>query len=290
MTERVGRLHLVQTTMTRGLRHPVALCLLSLNMLSSTRAGMVRHDVDLQRYRELGRRSEFNAVGRYSTSPDSKDHAAGVLISPRWILTAAHFPADISVWSFGSSFYRTKRIVRHPKLEPGATEAQWNGWDLALVELDRPVEDVKPAIRYRGHEEVGAIVTKIGYGFVGDGLNGLKAPGVQERLGGQNVIDAAGGTVESRRFGTDVLVFDFDSPVDPATNRFGSAEPLVLEVGGSKGDSGGGIFMRHRGEWKLIGIVSGALNRHIRYGSMAAVARVSSANAWIDSVVGKDRE
>ena len=169
-------------------------------------------------------------------------------------------------------------------------EAQWNGWDLALVELDRPVVDVQPAIRYRGREEVGAVVRKIGYGYVGDGLNGLQSPAVQERLGGENVIDAAGGTVESRRFGTDVLVFDFDSPVDGASNRFGSSEPLAQEIGGSKGDSGGGVFMQHGGQWQLVGIVSGALNRHIRYGSRAAVARVSSANAWIDSVIGEDVE
>ncbi|MEX2263821.1 MAG: trypsin-like serine protease, partial [Bryobacteraceae bacterium] len=181
-----------------------------------------------------------------------------------------------------------KNAQQHPRLEPGATETQWTGWDLALVELDRPVEDVQPAIRYRGREEVGAVVTKIGYGNVGDGLSGLKSLAVQERLGGQNVIEAAGGTVESRQFGIDVLVFDFDSPVSSDSNRFGSPEPLLYEIGGSKGDSGGGVFMQHSGKWRLVGIVSGALNRHIRYGSMAALARVSSANAWIDSVIGKD--
>jgi hypothetical protein len=134
------------------------------------------------------------------------------------------------------------------------------------------------------------MVMKIGYGFVGDGLNGLRSPAVQERLGGENVIDAAGGAVESRQFGTDVLVFDFDSPVDEKNNRFGAAEPLPHEIGGSKGDSGGGVFMRHGGQWQLVAIVSGALDRHIRYGSMAALARVSSANEWIDSVIGKDDE
>jgi hypothetical protein len=251
-------------------------------------AGMIRHDVDIDQYREIGRRPEFNSVGRYSPTPDSQDYAAGVLISRRWILTAAHFPNDTSVWRFGSSFYRTKRIVRHPRLEPGATEAQWTGWDLALVELDRPVVDVKPAIRHRGRGEVGAVVTKIGYGYVGDGLKGLRSPAVQDRLGGENVIDAAGGTVDLRQFGTDVLVFDFDSPMDEKNNRFGSAQPLAHEIGGSKGDSGGGVFMRHGGEWQLVGIVSGALNRHIKYGSMAALARVSSANEWIDSVIGKE--
>jgi hypothetical protein len=263
------------------------MCLLSGILVLNMSAGVIRHDTPIDPYREIGARPEFNSVARYSPSPESHDYAAGVLISKTWILTAAHFPNNVSVWSFGSSFYRTKRIVRHPRLEAGATEAQWNGWDLALVELDRPVVDVQPAIRYRGNEEVGAVVTKIGYGYVGDGINGLKSPAVQERLGGENVIDAAGGTVDGRQFGTDVLVFDFDSPVNGGTNRFGSAEPLAFEIGGAKGDSGGGVFMRHDGQWQLVGIVSGALNRHIRYGSMAALARVSSANAWIDSVIGE---
>lgn len=264
--------------------------LLNLVIVLTANAGMIRHDVSIERYREIGRRPEFKSVGRYSPSVDSSDFAAGVLISKQWVLTAAHFPDGISVWHFGSSFYRTKRIIRHPKLTPGATEAQWNGWDLALVELDRPVEDVQPANRYRGRQEVGSVVTKIGYGDIGDGLNGLKLPATQERLGGQNVIDAAGGTVESRKFGVDVLVFDFDSPLSQESNRFGSPDPLECEIGGSKGDSGGGVFMQNNGEWQLVGIVSGALNRQIRYGSMAALARVSSANSWIDSVIGKDAE
>lgn len=272
-----------------SLRTVGALGLLSVAVVLNVNAGMIRHDVDIERYREIGRGPEFNSVGRYSPSVDSNDYAAGVLISKRWVLTAAHFPDETSVWRFGSSFYRTKRILKHPKLAPGAVETQWDGWDLALVELDRPVEDVQPAIRYRGRGEVGAVVTKIGYGNVGDGLNGLKLPAAQERLGGHNVIDAAGGTQESRQFGVDVLVFDFDSPLSRESNRFGSPEPLKYEIGGSKGDSGGGVFMQSDGKWQLVGIVSGALNRQIRYGSMAALARISSANAWIDSVIERGK-
>jgi len=280
----------MRTAIRLKLLKVVVLGLLNLVIVLTANAGMMRHDVSIERYREIGRRPEFGSVGRYSPSVESSDFAAGVLISKQWVLTAAHFPDPISVWHFGSSFYRTKRIIKYPRLAPGATEAQWSGWDLALVELDRPVEDVHPAIRYRGRQEVGAVVTKIGYGTIGDGLNGVRLPATQERLGGQNIIDAAGGTVESREFGVDVLVFDFDSPLSQETNRFGSPEPLAYEIGGSKGDSGGGVFMQRNGEWQLIGIVSGALNRQIRYGSMAALARISSANSWIDSVIGKDAE
>ena len=116
--------------------------------------GIIRHDVDSQQYRDIGSRDEFSCVGKYSISIESKDFAAGILMSPTWVLTAAHFLQDSSVWLFGDQYYKTKRIVKHPKLKPGAEEAQWNGWDMALVELDKLVLSVKPAVRYRGISEV----------------------------------------------------------------------------------------------------------------------------------------
>jgi len=264
----------------------IFICLLLMNgtSIESKMTGIIRHDVDIERYRELGRRSQFSCVGRYSSSITSDDYAAGVLIAERWVLTASHFIGDSSVWMFGDAFYKSKRMVRHPKLKPGASERQWTGWDLVLIELTTPVINVTPAKRYYGTTEVGSIITKIGYGYVGDGIQGMKTPRVSERLGGQNTVDAAGGTYESRSFTTDVLVFDFDSPISNSCNKFGSPDPLDLEVGGSKGDSGGGVFAKFSKEWKLVGIVSGALNREMKYGSVAALARVSSANEWIDSV------
>ena len=247
--------------------------------------GMIRHDVDINDYREIGRQPNFESVGRYSISETEEDYATGVLISSRWVLTAAHFVRDSSVWKFGGNFYRTKRIIKHPKLKPNAEETQWNGWDMALVELEKPVLDIEPAERYRGNEELGKTMTKLGYGFLGNGKAGLSTPRVQEKLGGQNIVDAIGGTFEGRKFSTNVMVCDFDNPENAASNHFGSPIPLELEIGGSKGDSGGGIFMYDKGNTVLIGIVSGALNRQIKYGSVMALARVSKANEWIDSVL-----
>jgi hypothetical protein len=263
--------------------------LLFINSVSVTNkvTGIIRHDVDIERYRDLGRRPEFSCVGRYSSTVTNDDYAAGVLIADRWVLTASHFIGDSSVWMFGDKYYKSKRTVVHPKIESGASERQWTGWDLALIELKEPVTNVKPASRYYGSAEVGSIITKIGYGYIGDGLDGMKSPRTSERLGGQNTIDAAGGIFESRPFSEDVLVFDFDSPISSSSNKFGSANPLDLEVGGSKGDSGAGVFGQFNSEWKLVGIVSGALNREIKYGSVAGLARVSSANDWIDAVINR---
>ena len=112
-------------------------------------------------------------------------------------------------------------------------------------------------------------------------------PRVAGRLGGNNTIDAVGGIFEGREFSTDVLACDFDSPETDTLNRFGSPKPLEFEIGGSKGDSGGGVFIKKNGHQELVGIVSGALNRQIKYGAVMALARVSSANTWIDSTIAK---
>lgn len=269
--------------MTRLLILPSILVLMSFS--STSYLGIIRHDVDIEKYKKIGSQSEFECVGRYSISETEEDYAVGVLISSRWVLTAAHFVNDSSVWKLGDNFYRTKRIVKHPKLQPNAEETQWTGWDMALIELETPVLDIKPAERYRGKEELGRIITKIGYGFIGDGISGMATPRKQERLGGQNVVDAIGGLFENREFSTSVMVCDFDNPENPGSNQFGSPFPLEMEIGGSKGDSGGGVFMNDNGTTVLVGIVSGALNRQIKYGSVLALARVSTANEWIDSVI-----
>ncbi len=263
----------------------LATSLLILSFSTSSFLGMIRHDVDIDKYRAIGGQSEFDCVGRYSISKTEEAYAAGVLISSQWVLTAAHFVKDSSVWKFGDHFYRTKRIIKHPKLPPNAEETQWNGWDMALIELESPVLDVRPAERYYGNEELGRTITKLGYGFIGNGKDGMTMPRVQERLGGQNIVDAIGGTFENRDFSTSVLVCDFDNPESSESNHFGSPIPLELEIGGSKGDSGGGVFMEENGTFILVGIISGALNRHIKYGSVMAFARVSKANDWIDSVI-----
>lgn len=262
-----------------------ALSIILLSFSTSNFLGMIRHDVDIEKYREIGRQPEFDCVGRYSISETEEDYAVGVLISSQWVLTAAHFVQDSSVWKFGDNFYRTKRIVKHPKLKPNAEETQWSGWDMALVELEKPVLDIKPAERYHGNEELGKTITKLGYGFIGNGKVGLSKPRIQEKLGGQNIVDAIGGIFEDREFSTSVMVCDFDNPENPESNRFGSPIPLELEIGGSKGDSGGGVFMDDNGTTVLVGIVSGALNRQIKYGAVMALARVSKANEWIDSIV-----
>lgn len=252
--------------------------------------GIIRHDTHINAYRKIGSQSSFDCVGRYSISEESKDYAAGILVASNWVLAAAHFVEDSSVWYFGNSYYKTQKVLRHPKLYqlPEDRPAQFDGVDLALVKLDRKVVGIQPAVLYAGKDELGMIITKIGYGYVGDGLIGMESPRVQERLGGHNTIDQVGGTINEITLSSDVLVCDFDNPQSDTLNLLGSPLPLPLEMGGSKGDSGGGVFVCKGDTCQLVGIVSGALNRQITYGSLMAFARVSTARTWIEEVISTD--
>lgn len=254
--------------------------------------GIIRHDVNIEKYRELGKQPKFECVARYSINDSIEDYATGVLVSPSWVLTAGHFLQDSSVWFIGGQYYKSKRTIKHPLFKSKFPERkhQFDGWDMALVQLEVPVLNVKPAIRHRDKMELGQVMYKIGYGWHGDGVNGETIPYIQNRLGGTNTIDSIGGLVGDLDISTDVLLADFDSPDTPQFNVFGSAIPQDLEIGASKGDSGGGIFIEYNGDLELVGIVSGGLSRLTTYGSMMSMSRVSSANEWIDSIINSPKK
>jgi hypothetical protein len=274
-------------------------------------AGIIRHDREAEAYRKLGQMKALACVGKAGMKPLGRPvafRASAVLVSPRWALTAGHVswaaPRKRLRFEFAEKQYRATRLVPHPDFPDKLLEPEKKlmvgarGADLALVQLDRPVLDVRPATRYRGAAEVGKTVTIVGYGCIGDGKAGLKLPPTHERRGANNVIDAAGGKLGALLITNRVLLFDFDDPNDPSGNQLGKATPVDLEGTISKGDSGGGWFINDGGTWKLIAITSGVLpptgdphddrNRpELYHGAIGAGMRVSTANDWIDRVIGR---
>jgi len=166
--------------------------------------------------------------------------------------------------------------------------------DLAIVRLDAALPFGVPlyAIR-RSPVRTHTVITLVGYGAGGDGVNGGSAsPSSSVKRVGRNVIDAAfrdNGGSDS----LEVYLFDFDGP-DTSTNRLGGTTlGNTVEATVAGGDSGSPAFVPGpQGSWLLIGVNTfvapqSALNQ--RFGGMGGGVLLYPYAAWVDSVLAASR-
>jgi hypothetical protein len=255
----------------------------------SAHAIVIRHDVDDARYRVAP--SEFPALA------DIPGEGHGILIAPRWVVTAAHvLPAHaLDQVSIAGVPRRVERVVVYPGYEKlpdalvqqslasgDATPAMAHlaaSDDIALVLLAEPVADVAPAPLYAGSDEIGQQVKLVGKGGTGNGLEGM----------GQHSPHR---TELRRAFNTVV-----DADERWLSLRFDAGDAgLALEGVGGDGDSGGPVLVEVDGEWRVAGLfswkrVEGPLAdfRTGTYGQTSYSLRVARYAAWIDSVMASER-
>lgn len=225
-----------------------------------------RHDVPPEAY--LVPETEFPALGRLD------ERIEAVLITDRWMLTAAHTvdmlsPLDETFVRLGERCVGAERIVVHPEWE-GGWPLMHEIHDLALLELAETVEFVDPVALYTGDDELGSVVTLPGRGRSGNGRDGLDADadGVMRR--GTNRIEAVTETT---------LFLVFDDP-DSATD---------LEAVAGPGDSGGPALLVSDEETRLVGIGSATTGvpevSTGLYGTVDLYVRVSRFAPWILGVI-----
>jgi len=246
---------------------------------------VIRDDVDDGRYRI--ERSDFPALA------DMPGEGHGVLIAPRWVLTAAHaapmegMGATIAI---NGNAYGVERVFLHPGYrrmpEALGKEAMATGSpsrihaflaasdDIALIKLAAPVTDATPVALYRGSAEVTQVAVLIGKGATGNGAVG-QLPDAPHRTSLRRAHNTITGG--NQRY----LWYRFDPP----------PQGLPLEGVLGSGDSGGPLVVDDHGTWQLVGLGSWitAVPEHALeagfYGQMVHNVRVSRYVDWIEAVM-----
>lgn len=264
---------------------PRLLFLSLLMFASAAQAIVIRHDVDDAMYRV-----EASALPALA---DISHSGHGVLIAPRWVVTAAHTVAGdlqhVGV-SIAGACRQVDRVVLHPgyrsipaELYQGhsgpASRAQDARDDIALIRLAEPVPGVEPATLHSGDGEVGAWVRLLGKGATATGDIGLD--------------HAASQRTELRQAYTHVAAVDARW-IDSVFEAGEAAHPLQGMMG--NGDSGGPMLMEVApGDWHVIGLAAWTVYdgeladyRGGLYGQVSKHVRLSRYVDWIKQVVGEE--
>lgn len=266
-----------------GIRCKFALVLL-LTCTAQASAVVVRHDVEETRYRANAR--QFPAL------VDFPGEGHGVLLSPRWVVTAAHVVSHpLGQVTINGLPRAVARVIIHPGYKPltpagiaralesrDATDAmrgQTLSDDIALIELVDAVSDVAPALMAESNPASGELVQILGKGATGNGETGQRGAQRTElryAFSHLNSVDAKW------------LTYRF--------KRGNAAHPLEGMSGG--GDSGGPLLVQENGNWRLAAI---AAFKYVEgdpttfkpgvYGQLSYNLRVSYYRPWIAQITGR---
>ncbi|HUQ29325.1 MAG TPA: trypsin-like serine protease [Usitatibacter sp.] len=228
---------------------------------------LIRPDRDDAEYLELATKYSSSVL---LNAPDGE----GVLIAPRWVLTAAHMAAAMRELKSPPRLVFAGREVEiqsyhlHPDWKKGDPAS-----DIALVRLKSAVTSVDPTRLYREKDEGGKTVIIVGHGYTGK--IGEK-PLPKERWDRKK--RAAINTVD--RVSPRILALKIKS-ADEASDLQGAAAP---------GDSGGPAFVETREGLFVIGIGTATDDANANgivgdAGDWELYCRVSTFVPWIEAVM-----
>lgn len=230
-------------------------------------AGTTDDAVDDARYLDYARAfASYTAKATGRDSQGRRNEATATLIGPHWAITAAHVVHGVNEIALVSG--DTKRPVAKVVMHPDWSAEEGHGWhDLALLRCDEPLRlDFYPPLS-TGDENVGQVVSIVGYGIHGRLSEGHSTYDGKLRAGTQTI----------ERFERTVIV---------CHARCGTS---TLEFCIAPGDSGGPLFAGG----KLAGVNSftmaakGPLKS--KAGEETAHTRVSLYREWILGVMDEPR-
>ena len=222
--------------------------------------------------------SESNPTNQVSYSDFNWDYAyryktsSAVAVSDYWIMTAAHVahdPGSGALTINGNTFAQMQRVF-HPTA------------DLALIRYDRALPGFYPlhtgnVVRFGTNPEL----LMVGWGFTG----AVTSASFQNGPGGQGV--KRWGTNRAAQSGFPITVDRGGDVGLLTTDVFSTAFNLndpAHEAGGVQFDSGGGVFIRHGGQWKVAGTIILIIGTEPNYTGNYIVEIAEYAD-WINAVI-----
>jgi hypothetical protein len=230
---------------------------------------LIRPDRDDAEYQELA--TKYPAAVLLN-APDGE----GVLIAPRWILTAAHMVKALEELkplpriTIGKRSFEIQSMHANPDYRKGNPAS-----DIGLIYLKRAVDtdDVEPVLLYKEKDEGGKTVIIVGHGYTGK-IGGKPLPKEQwdrKKRAAINTIER----VSPRTLGLKI------KPPEEASDLQGAAAP---------GDSGGPAFVETPDGVRVIGIGSATDDTNANGivgdpGDWEIHVRVSFFVPWIEAVM-----
>lgn len=235
------------------------LSILMLMVIFSTKAIVIRHDQEDDKYIQLAK--------KYSSAVVYLDRCVGTVINNFWVITASHCVSKATPYPVQVTHLNIKYPVVGIHTHPDAKKL--DDLDMALLELKWPLKGAEVVQLYRGNDELNKKVTFIGKGKTGDGISGDKAWDKIER--------AATNTVA--KVEPNWLSFTFNN----------GKHMTELEGVSGEGDSGGPALIETNNGLSIIGVgccqepVVTATGAEVQGGYLSTeyYARVSPHYQWI---------
>ncbi|WP_170943966.1 trypsin-like serine protease [Leptolyngbya sp. BC1307] len=197
----------------------------------------------------------------------------GTLIQPLWILSAAHVAVELAIShkiEFANTPYAIQQIIIHPDFYTYSSHREISEVqnDIALIQLQHPVQGIAPLPLYRQTDELRQTATFVGQGDFGTGLIG------PDQVDGKMRI----ATNRIEKVDDQWLIFKFDAPPE-ATELEGISGP---------GDGGSPALLKTAQGWAVAGVRAGQDSARLGegyYGVWEYYTRISHHLDWIDSIM-----